>query len=82
MTTTPKFEDFEKFSKQQMELMNTFSSTFTKGMQEIAAEAAEYSKKAFAANSALVEQLLAAKPDIVNALGVMFADTPVCCVSV
>ena len=61
MTTTPKFEDFEKFSKQQMELMNTFSSTFTKGMQEIAAEAAEYSKKAFAANSALVEQLLAAK---------------------
>ena len=54
MTTTPKFEDFQKFSKQQME-------TVTKGMQDIASESTEYSKKAFAESSAVVEKLLGAK---------------------
>ena len=61
MTTTPKFEDFQKFSKQQLETVNAVASTVTKGLQEIAAESTDYSKKAFAANSEVVEKLLGAK---------------------
>jgi phasin family protein len=60
-TTTPTFEDFQKFSKQQMETVNSLASTVTKGFQEIAAESTDYSKKAFAANSEVVEKLLGAK---------------------
>ena len=61
MTTTPNFEDFQKFSKQQMETVNAVTSTVTKGLQEIAAESTDYSKKAFAANTAVVEKLLGVK---------------------
>ena len=61
MTTTPKFEDFQKFSKQQIEVVNSMAATVTKGFQEIAAESTEYSKKTFAANSAVIEKLLGAK---------------------
>ena len=61
MTTTPKFEDFQKFSKTQLETVNAVTSTFTKGIQEIAAESTDYSKKAFAANTAVVEKLLGVK---------------------
>jgi len=61
MTTTPKFEDFQKFSKTQLETVNAVASTVTKGIQEIAAESTDYSKKAFAANSAVVEKLLGVK---------------------
>jgi len=61
MTTTPKFEDFQKFSKQQIETVTAVTTTVTKGLQEIAAESTDYSKKAFAANSAVVEKLLGAK---------------------
>jgi len=60
-TTTPTFEDFQKFSKQQLETVNSVASTVTKGFQEIAAESTDYSKKAFAANSEVVEKLLGAK---------------------
>jgi phasin family protein len=60
-TTTPTFEDFQKFSKQQLETVNSLASTVTKGFQEIAAESTDYSKKAFAANSEVVEKLLGAK---------------------
>ncbi len=61
MTTTPKFEDFQKFSKQQIDTVNAVATTVTKGLQEIAAESTDYSKKAFAANTAAVEKLLGAK---------------------
>jgi phasin family protein len=61
MTTTPNFEEFQKFSKQQMDTVNSFASTMTKGLQEIAAESTDYSKKAFAANTQVVEKLLGAK---------------------
>jgi len=61
MTTTPNFEDFQKFSKQQMDTVNSMASTMTKGLQEIAAESTDYSKKAFAANTEVVEKLLGAK---------------------
>lgn len=59
--TTPNFEDFQNFSKQQLEAMTSFATTVTKGMQEIAAESTDYSKQAFAASSAVVEKLLGAK---------------------
>ena len=61
MTTTPNFEDFQKFSKQQLEAMTAATTTFSKGLQELAAESTDYSKKAFAASSAVVEKLLGAK---------------------
>jgi phasin family protein len=61
MNATPKFEDFQKFSKHQLEAVNAVAATVTKGFQEIAAESTDYSKKAFAANSAVVEKLLGAK---------------------
>ncbi len=60
-TMTPNFEDFQKFSKQQIDTVNAVASTMTKGFQEIAAESTDYSKKAFAANTAVVEKLLGAK---------------------
>jgi phasin family protein len=61
MTTTPKFEDFQKFSKQQIETVTALTSSVTKGIQDIASESTEYSKKAFAESSAVVEKLLGAK---------------------
>jgi len=59
--TTPNFEDFQKFSKQQIETVTAVTSTVTKGLQEIAVESTDYSKKAFAESSAVVEKLLGAK---------------------
>ena len=61
MTTTPTFEDFQKFNKQQLEALTASTSILSKGMQEIASESTEYSKKAFAATSAVYEKLLGAK---------------------
>jgi hypothetical protein len=61
MTTAPNFEQFQGFSKQQVEALTAASATFTKGLQEIAAESTDYSKKAFAAGSAVMEKLLAAR---------------------
>jgi len=60
-TMTPNFEEFQKFSKQQMDAVNAVASTMTKGFQQIAAESTDYSKKAFAANTEVVEKLLGAK---------------------
>src|SRR6202044_3589820 len=59
--TTPNFEDFQKFSKQQIETVTAVTSTVTKGLQEIAVESTDYSKKAFAESSAVVEKLMGAK---------------------
>ncbi len=59
--TTPSFEDFQKFSKQQLDTVNAATATVAKGLQEIAAETSDYSKKTFAASSAVVEKLLGAK---------------------
>jgi phasin family protein len=54
-------EEFQKFSKDQIESATTAASTLSKGVQEIAAEAAEYSKKSLEDSTALVEKLLGAK---------------------
>jgi hypothetical protein len=59
--TTPSFEDFQKFSKEQLEALTAATSTLSKGLQDIAAESTDYSKKAFAAGSAMFEKLLGAR---------------------
>jgi hypothetical protein len=61
MSTPINFEEVQKFSKQQIEAATAASASLTKGLQEIAAESTEYSKKAFAAGSAVVEKLLGVK---------------------
>jgi hypothetical protein len=61
MTTTPQFEDFQKFSRQQIEALTVASTTWSKGLQDIAAESTDYSKKAFAAGTTAFEKLLGAR---------------------
>jgi phasin family protein len=58
---TPTFDDFQKFSKNQLEAFTAASATLSKGLQDIAVESTDYSKKAFAANSAVWEKLLGAR---------------------
>jgi hypothetical protein len=57
---TTNYEDLQKFSKEQMEAFAAASTTLSKGLQEMAAESTDYSKKAFAAGSALIEKLAGA----------------------
>jgi len=59
--TAPTFEEFQAFSKQQLEAVNAAAASVAKGLQEIATESSDYSKKAFASSSATVEKLLGAK---------------------
>jgi phasin family protein len=54
-------EDMQKFGKQQLEAATAATTTLSKGLQEMAAETTEYSKKAIAANTSVVEKLLGAK---------------------
>jgi hypothetical protein len=59
--TTPNFEEFQKFSKHQLDAVNAATATVAKGLQEIAAESFDYTKNAFAAGSAAMEKLLGSK---------------------
>ena len=59
--STPTLEDFQKFSKDQLEAFTAASTTLSKGLQDIAAESSDYSKKAFAAGTAMYEKLLGAR---------------------
>ncbi len=59
--STPTFEDFQKFSKEQLDAFTSASTTLSKGLQDIAAELSDYSKKAFAAGTAMYEKLLGAR---------------------
>ena len=61
MASTPNFEDLQDFSKQQLEAIASASSTWTTGLQELAAESTDYTKKAFAAGTAAMEKLVSAK---------------------
>jgi len=54
-------EDLQTLSKQQLEAATTFASTLTKGLQELAAETADYSKHSMASSAETVEKLLGAK---------------------
>jgi hypothetical protein len=58
---TPTLEDFQKFSKDQLEALTAASTTLSKGLQDIATESSDYSKKAFAAGTAMYEKLLGAR---------------------
>jgi hypothetical protein len=61
MTNPPNIEDMQNFSKRQLEALTAASATWTKGIQEIASESTDYSKKAFAASTAVFEKLLGAR---------------------
>ncbi|TCT12735.1 phasin protein [Tepidamorphus gemmatus] len=55
------FEDFQKIGKDNMDqAMKSFGS-FSKGMQSLAVEIADYSKKSFEDGAAAFEKLMAAK---------------------
>jgi phasin family protein len=54
-------EEMQKFGKQQFEAATAATTSLSKGLQEIAAETTDYSKKAIAANTSVVEKLLGAK---------------------
>ncbi len=58
---TATLEDFQKFSKDQIEAFTAASSSLTKGLQDIATESSDYSKKSFAAGTAMYEKLLGAR---------------------
>jgi phasin family protein len=54
-------EEIQKFGKQQFEAVTAATTSLSKGLQEIASETTDYSKKALAANTSVVEKLLGAK---------------------
>ncbi len=54
-------EDFQKFGKDQLEAATETASSLSKGVQAIAVEATDYSKKSLETSSALIEKLLGAK---------------------
>jgi phasin family protein len=54
-------EEMQKFGKQQLEAATAATTTLSKGLQEIATETSDYSKKTIAANTSVVEKLLGAK---------------------
>lgn len=55
------FEDVQKLSKESVERALASLGAVSKGLHALAAEMTEVSQKAFAVNSAYVEQLLAAR---------------------
>ncbi|PZQ17887.1 MAG: Phasin [Ancylobacter novellus] len=59
MTTT--FEDVQKFGRENMDLALKSFGSVSKGLQAIAVEVADYSKKSFEDGSAHVEKLIGSK---------------------
>lgn len=58
---TKTFDEMQKFGKESVDAgMNAFS-TFSKGVQAIAVESVDYSKKAFEDGTAALEKLFGAK---------------------
>ncbi len=55
------FEDFQAMGKENVEAYIASANAFTKGIQTIATEAAEYSRKSFEKGSEVTEQVMAAK---------------------
>jgi phasin family protein len=54
-------EDFQKFSKDQLDAATETATSLSKGMQAIATEATDYSKKSLESSSAALEKLFGAK---------------------
>jgi phasin family protein len=55
------FDSTSKMSKEAMDSMLTTVSSMTKGFQQIAAEATEYSKKSYEDGTAVVEKMAGSK---------------------
>jgi phasin family protein len=55
------FEAIQKFSKEQIEASTAALTEVTKGLQAIATETTDYSKKSIESGSAFVEKLLGVK---------------------
>lgn len=55
------FDEFQKFGKDQMDSTLRAWGQMSKGVQAIAAETADYSKKSFEEGSAALEKLLGAR---------------------
>lgn len=54
-------EDMQKFGKEQLEAATAATSTITKSVQQIAAEATDYSKKSVETATATFEKLIGVK---------------------
>jgi phasin family protein len=54
-------EEMQKFGKDQFDAASATATTLSKGVQEIAAETTEYSKKSLEDSTAMVEKLFSAK---------------------
>jgi len=61
MTMMNNFEDMQKVGKDNMDLAMKSFGTVSKGMQAIAVEMADYSKKSFEDGAAVFEKLAGAK---------------------
>jgi phasin family protein len=56
-----KLADLQSFGKEQLEAATSVTTSFAKGLQTIAAETTDYSKKAMEDHAAWIEKLLSAK---------------------
>lgn len=56
-----QFEDIQKLGKENMDAAMKTSGAVSKGVQAIAVEVADYSKKAFETGSTVMEKLVGAK---------------------
>ena len=54
-------DDLQTLSKKQIEAVTAFTSTLTKGMQELASETSDYSKHSLATSAETVQKLFGAK---------------------
>src|SRR3974390_674106 len=61
MTMLKNFDEFQKYGKDQMDSTMKVWGQMSKGVQALAAETADYSKKSFEEGSAALEKLLGAK---------------------
>ena len=55
------FEDMQKIGKDQFDAFTAAASAYTKGVQELATESSDYSKKSFETATAAAEKLSGAK---------------------
>lgn len=54
------FDEFQKFGKEQLDATTNAAASLAKGLQTIAAEATDFSKKSMESSSAYIEKLLGA----------------------
>src|SRR5688572_26387052 len=59
--TMIKFDEFQSFNKDGIDAFIASATAWTKGLQAIALESADYSRKAFEKNAQAVEKVLGAK---------------------